>query len=132
MSSSSLRLAVPSNAPGGLEALRSDHFGHCDLYTVIEITDRKIGRVETIENGEHGAGGCMVPVQLLHDQGVDAIVVGGIGARPMQGFADVGIAVYFADRNTVRTVGEVAEGFINNRFPLIRPDQACKGHGNCH
>jgi hypothetical protein len=26
----------------------------------------------------------------------------------------------------------VVEGMVENKFPLIRPDQACKGHGNCH
>jgi predicted Fe-Mo cluster-binding NifX family protein len=63
----SLRLAVPSNNPGGLEAGRSDHFGHCDLFTLVDIRDNKIVEVETVSNQEHGAGGCMVPVQFLKD-----------------------------------------------------------------
>ena len=129
---SSVRLAIPSNSPGGLEASRSDHFGHCDAYTIIDIEDGRIGAVKVLANTEHGAGGCMVPVRILHDEGVEAIVVGGIGARPMQGFAEAGIKVYFADRNTVKEVREAAEGFARGAYPLIRPDQACQGHGNCH
>ncbi len=128
----SLRLAVPSNNPGGLEAGRSDHFGHCDLFTIVDIKNGEIAEVSTESNQEHGAGGCMVPVQFLHDKGVQAIVVGGIGARPLQGFAGVGIDVYYADRNTVQDVKTVVAGIIDSKFPLIRPDQACKGHANCH
>jgi len=128
----SLRLAVPSNNPGGLEAGRSDHFGHCDLFTVIDIKDGKIALVTTESNQEHGAGGCMVPVQFLKGKGVQALVVGGIGARPLQGFAEVGIDVYYADRNTVQDVQTVVAGMIDGKFPVIRPDQACQGHANCH
>lgn len=128
----SLLLAVPSNNPGGLEAERSDHFGHCDLFTLINIENGTMKKVETVSNQEHGAGGCMIPVTFLRDQGVKAIVVGGIGARPLQGFGEVGIDVYYADRNTVQNVQSVVEGMIAEKFPLIHPDQTCNGHANCH
>ncbi len=128
----SLRLAVPSNNPGGLEAGRSDHFGHCDLFTVIDIKDGKIASVTTESNQEHDAGGCMVPVQFLKGKGVQALVVGGIGGRPLQGFAEVGIDVYYADRNAVQDVQTVVAGMIEGKFAIIRSDQACQGHANCH
>lgn len=128
----SLRLAVPSNNPGGLEAQRSDHFGHCDVFTIIEIKESGIASVQELANVEHGPGGCMAPVTMLRDQGVDAIVVGGIGARPLQGFNEVGISVYYANRDTVQSVQTVAEGMIAGQFPVIEPDQTCQNHGNCH
>jgi len=128
----SLLLAVPSNNPGGLEAERSDHFGHCDLFTLIKIKDGAVAEVTTVSNQEHGAGGCMIPVQFLKGQNVDAIIVGGIGARPLQGFNEVGIDVFYADRNTVQNVQSVADGMLKSQFPIIRADQACQGHANCH
>lgn len=128
----SLRLAVPSNNPGGLDAARSEHFGHCDLFTIVDIKDNAISSVDAVANQEHSAGGCMVPVSLLRDKGVDAIVVGGIGARPLQGFNEAGISVYYADRNSVLSVQTVAEGMIAGNFPVIQPDQTCKNQGNCH
>ncbi len=127
-----MRVAVPTNNPGGLEAERSDHFGHCDIFTVLNLSeDFTINDVEKIENGEHEAGGCMVPVKVLSDAGVEAIVVGGMGARPMQGFVQAGIKVYFANVATIKTVKEVAEGFSQNMLPLMTADQVCKGSGNC-
>lgn len=128
-----MRVAIPTNHPGGLEAERSAHFGHCDVFTVVEFDERQnILNVATIANGDHEAGGCMVPVQLLRDAGVEAIVVGGLGARPMRGFADAGITVYFADPNGIISVREVIDGFAAKRLPVMHADQVCKGSGNCH
>jgi predicted Fe-Mo cluster-binding NifX family protein len=127
-----MRVAIPTNNPGGLLAERSDHFGHCEVFTVVELDGQKeIKTVTTIANGGHEAGGCMVPVQLLHDAKVQAIVVGGMGARPMRGFADAGIAVYFADRESMKSVRDVVDGFTANRLPVMHADQVCKGSGDC-
>ncbi len=126
------RIAVPTNHPGGLEAGRSDHFGHCDVFTIVELgPDNAIAKVETLANGGHEAGGCMVPVKLLHDAQVEAIVVGGMGARPMQGFAQAGIKVYFANRETVSDVQAVIDHFLAGKLPVMHADQVCKGSGNC-
>lgn len=128
-----MRVAVPSDNPGGLEAGRSDHFGHCDVFTLIEVAeDNTVGAVTTIANGDHQAGGCMVPVNVLQAAGAQAIIVGGMGARPMRGFADAGIHVYFADRAAMQTVGDVIKGYMEKRLPLMHAEQVCKGSGNCH
>ena len=127
-----MRIAIPSNKPGGLEAGRSDHFGHCDIFTIIDLDENKdVKDVTTIANGDHEAGGCMVPVKVLHDGGAEAIIVGGMGARPMQGFAGVGIDVYFADRNIMKTVGDAVTKFVEGQLPVMHADQVCKGSGNC-
>lgn len=128
-----MRVAIPTNSPGGLPAERSEHFGHCELFTVVEFDDSKnVKEVTTIVNGGHEAGGCLAPVQLLHDAAIEAIIVGGMGARPLRGFADVGITVYFADRSVMKSAGDVISGFISESLPVMHADQACKGSGNCH
>ena len=128
-----MRIAIPTNSPGGLDAERSDHFGHCDIFTLVNLDEKKeIKDVTTIQNGDHEAGGCMVPVKILQDAGAEAIIVGGMGARPMRGFADVGIAVYFADRSSLKTVQDVVQGLISGQLPVMHADQVCKGSGNCH
>jgi predicted Fe-Mo cluster-binding NifX family protein len=127
-----MRVAIPSNAPGGLEAGRSEHFGHCDLFTVVNLDGNKgITSVETVENAGHEAGGCLVPVQILHDAKVDAIVVAGMGARPMMGFSQVGITVYYADPNRITDVNLAIEHLQAGKLPIMRSDQACSGSGNC-
>ena len=127
-----MRIAVPSNAPGGLDAARSEHFGHCELFTLVAVENGKVAEVDTVANVEHGAGGCMAPIALLQDKGIDAVVVGGMGARPLSGFADVGIQVYFAAQQAFGSVKEVVDGLLNRELVVMQPSQACQGHGNCH
>ena len=39
------RIAVPSNGDGGLNAQRSGHFGHCDVFTFIDLENGKVSAV---------------------------------------------------------------------------------------
>jgi predicted Fe-Mo cluster-binding NifX family protein len=127
-----MRVAIPTNAPGGLEAGRSGHFGHCDVFTVIDVSpDNAVADVTTIENIAHEAGGCMAPVNLLKEAGVEAIVVGGLGKRPMQGFSEAGISVYYADQEIVPDVKSVFENLVAKKLVVMHPEQVCKGSGNC-
>lgn len=87
-------IAVPSCAPGGIEAKISGHFGHCDLFTLVEIDDGKVTKVDALPGVPHQHGGCMVPVDLLANRGIRILIAGGMGMRPLQGFNQVGIDVY--------------------------------------
>lgn len=128
-----MRVAIPSNAPGGLEARRSDHFGRCDLFTVVDFDGNKgVTGVETVDNVGHDEGGCLVPVKILQEAKVDAIVVAGMGMRPMMGFQQAGITVYFADMNRHPGVQTAIEGLKAGNLPVMRGDQVCQGSGNCH
>ena len=128
-----MRVAIPSNAPGGLDASRSEHFGHCDLFTVVNLNgNNEVTDIEMVENAGHEAGGCLVPVNILHDAKVDAIVVAGMGMRPMMGFNQVGITVYFADLNRIPSVGMAVDNLMAGKLPVMHGDQACQGSGNCH
>ena len=123
------RIAIPSNGRGGLNSTRSGHFGHCDVFTLIDIENGNIKTEATISNQEHAHGGCMVPVNLLAGQNVDALIVGGIGRRPLEGFAQVGIDVFVDSVNPI--VKTVVEHLIANKLKKISPDQVCGGGGNC-
>ncbi|MBT4091028.1 MAG: dinitrogenase iron-molybdenum cofactor biosynthesis protein [Deltaproteobacteria bacterium] len=124
------RIAVPSMENGGLEGIRSGHFGHCDVFTLIDVEDGKIKEVSTIQNEEHVQGGCMVPVQLLARHNVNALVVGGIGMRPLMGFKQFNIDVYHeAERNAIKPV---VEDLIDGKLTIIQNDQVCGGGGGHH
>lgn len=124
------RIAVPSMGEGGLDGVRSGHFGHCDVFTLIDVKDGEIVDVSILQNAEHVQGGCMVPVNLLAENKVNALIVGGIGMRPLAGFRQVGIDVYYdAQRPEIRPV---VEDLIAGRLPLIGDDQVCGGGGGGH
>lgn len=120
-----VRIAVPSNGEGGLDGTRAGHFGHCDVFTVIDVENGEIKEVSTIPNQEHVQGGCMVPVNLLASHQVNVLVVGGIGMRPLMGFKQVGIDVYHdAQRLDIRPV---VEDLIAGRVPMISDRDVCGG-----
>jgi len=54
------RIAIPSMEDGGLDGRRSGHFGHCDVFTLVDVKDGKIVQVSTIANGGHVQGGCKI------------------------------------------------------------------------
>ncbi len=119
------RIAIPSNGEGGLDGIRSGHFGHCDVFTFIDVENGQVNKVSTIRNNGHVQGGCMVPVNLLAQHKVDALIVGGIGMRPLMGFRQAGISVYHdAERAEIKPV--VAD-LIAGKLQEIRNDQVCGG-----
>jgi predicted Fe-Mo cluster-binding NifX family protein len=82
---SRIRLAVPSETTGGLDAARSGHFGRSPSFTLIDLIDGEIAGVDFVENAPHRHGGCMSPVLTLGTNMVDAVIVAGIGHRPLLG-----------------------------------------------
>ncbi|PIE65456.1 MAG: dinitrogenase iron-molybdenum cofactor biosynthesis protein [Desulfobacterales bacterium] len=122
-----IRIAVPSLGEGGLDGQRAGHFGHCDVFTLVDAEDGEIKSITTLQNKEHVQGGCMVPVNLLAENNVTALIVGGIGMRPLMGFRQVGIDVYHdAERPDIRPV---VEDMIAGKLQLISNDQVCGGGG---
>lgn len=117
-----VRVAVPSEAPGGLDARRSGHFGRCDCFTVVELRDGEVADVTVVQTPPHHEGGCLQPVMLLAEHMVDAIVVDGIGGRPLAGFAQVGIAVH---RGTGSDVRSAVEAFRRGELEPVGPEGVC-------
>lgn len=119
------RIAIPSMEQGGLGGVRSGHFGHCDVFTLVDVEDGQIKEVTILPNQEHAQGGCMIPVNLLADNNVNALIVGGIGMRPLMGFRNAGIDVYYdAQRAEIQPV---VEDLIAGELPAIGDDQVCGG-----
>lgn len=124
------RIAVPSLENGGLDGQRAGHFGHCDVFTLVDVKDGEIEQVSTINNRQHVQGGCMVPVNLLAENNVNALIVGGIGMRPLMGFRQVGIDVYHdATRPEIKPV---VEDLIAGKLPVISDDEVCGGGGGAY
>jgi predicted Fe-Mo cluster-binding NifX family protein len=120
-------IAIPSMAPGGLEASRSGHFGHCDVFTLVKVESGQVKDVSVVDNPPHTEGGCQSVVNLLHGTGADAIIVGGMGFRPLMGFKQVGIQVFYEPYQ--EKVGAAVESYLQGRLSLMSDDQVCGGGG---
>ncbi|MBW2622593.1 MAG: NifB/NifX family molybdenum-iron cluster-binding protein [Deltaproteobacteria bacterium] len=120
-------VAIPSTNPGGLDAPLGAHFGHCDLYTLVSVEDGRITNVQTLPNVPHEQGGCMAPVQHLAQNGTRVLIAGGMGMRPLMGFNQVGIEVYFGGE--AQTVADAVEALINGQLPQFGQQHTCGGGG---
>ncbi|MFD2233186.1 NifB/NifX family molybdenum-iron cluster-binding protein [Phaeospirillum tilakii] len=119
-------IAVPSELPGGLDAPLAGHFGRCDVYTLVRIDNGTIADVTLLPGLPHAEGGCMVPVRLLADHGVDALVAGGMGRNPLMGFMAAGIAVYRPGRDG--SVGAAVQALLAGEAEQFTPQHACGAH----
>ena len=122
-----MKIAFPSAGQGGLNAELSAHFGHCDAFTLVNMDNGEMGEVEVLPNAPHAQGGCMAPVMALKDAGVDALVAGGMGARPLSGFQQVGIRVFFSEG--APTVQAAVDLISQGQAREFGPAQVCGGGG---
>jgi len=118
-----VRLAVPTEAPGGLDAARSGHFGRSPFFTIVDLVDGEVATIEVVPNRPHESGACLSPVLTLGEHLVDVVVVAGIGRRPLLACAQAGIRVFAGeDRPDVRTV---VEAFLDADLSPVGPDATC-------
>lgn len=119
------RIAVPSALPGGLEAPIGAHFGHCDLYTVVDVKDGAIAEVSTLPNVPHQQGGCLAPVNHLAQHGVNVLIAGGMGMRPLMGFTQAGIEVYRGSE--APSVKEAVQALLRGDLVRFTREFTCGG-----
>ena len=74
----------------------------------------------------------MAPVNHLAQNGVQVLIAGGMGMRPLMGFNQVGIDVLYG--NGAQTVGDAVEAFLNGNcssLPVNSPVAAVVGLHRC-
>ncbi len=77
------------------------HFGHCPLFTIVEIEDREVKNQETIENPGHSPG--FLP-RFLKEKGVSFIITGGMGQRAIRMFEEFGVDTLIGVTGSIQEV----------------------------
>ncbi len=100
-----IRVAVPSEPPGGLDAARSGRFSRSPNFTIVDLVDGSVIDVTVVANEPHGHGGHLSPVLTLGERQVDVVIVAGIGKRVLLSCLQAGLRVLAGeDRPDVRSV----------------------------
>ncbi len=120
-----MNLCIPILDDKGLDSEVSAHFGSAKSFLVVD-TDAMTSRAITNANLHQGHGMCQ-PLAALAGQGIQGVVVGGIGYGALMKLRAGGIEVYLSDRSTVR---ETVEAFKAGALEPVDPDQSCAGHGH--
>lgn len=116
-------VVFPSDEAEGLNSRRGAHFGRANWYISVQIEDGHIQETKNVQNPGHTTGGCGNAVENIRAMGADALVVVGIGPRPLQGFAEIGINVLHDAKNV--TVKESIEAFLRNDLQAMTAEQSC-------
>ncbi|MCF6172915.1 MAG: dinitrogenase iron-molybdenum cofactor biosynthesis protein [Campylobacteraceae bacterium] len=121
-----MRLVFPTDTNDGYLSARGAHFGRATYYTVITLENGKIVDVEGFKNPGHTTGGCGNAVTNIMSLNPDALIVGGIGSSPAQGFAKAGLDLYF-DRVSP-TVQDSIELFLEGKLEKSSGQGTCSTH----
>lgn len=120
-----MRVCIPVNADAGIYSSICEHFGSAPMFMVVD-TDSGACRALTNRNAHHAHGMCQ-PLEALHGERLDALVVAGIGAGALMKVTAAGMAVYLAEHATVE---EIVKAFHAGTLRPVTPDRACAGHGH--
>lgn len=89
-------------------------FGRCSYFIIAKIEDKKVVKVETIENlGAKKTGGAGISAaQAVAEKGVIAVIAGNIGPRALDVIKQFNIKAY----NGSGLVKEVLQKFIEGKL----------------
>jgi len=124
--SNPIRIAVPTEGPGGLTSPRSAHFGHAPSFTIVEVVDGRIAGVTTLVNPPHEHGGCGATVQLLSQGGVSVALVVGMGRGPLSMMKSAGITPLFD--GVSETPEAAVAAYLAGGLAPFGGDHVCSGH----
>jgi len=122
-----MKICFPATRDLGLDSPVSRHFGSAPLFVLVDTTSRV---ARSLPNGRvaHEHGACR-PLDGLAGEGIDAVVVGGIGPGALQRLRAAGVAVLRAGSPTVRgCLDEIARGEKSE----FAPADACASHAHDH
>lgn len=100
-----IRIAVPSDEPGGLDAARSGRFRSSPCFTIVDVIDDVVVNVRVARNDKHRGDHGLTPILVLGENLVDVVIVAGIGRKPLLHCLQAGMRVFNGeDRPDVRSV----------------------------
>ena len=104
----------------------TQHFGYCEKFTVFNIDNNEIVKVEDINNPGHKPG--FLP-NYLHEFGIDVIISGGMGASAIELFNNNGIKVITGASGNAEAV---VKDYLGGRlFSTNSPCLEHKHHDEC-
>ncbi|HEM55495.1 MAG TPA: chromosome partitioning protein ParA, partial [Thermodesulfobium narugense] len=116
-----MRIAIPM-AQGELCA----HFGHCEVFGVVDVEDGKIVKEEYLTPPPHAPG--VIP-NWLAQQKVNVVLTGGMGPMAQNLMRQNGIEVITGVSGG--TLREVVDAYLNNRL-VIGKNSCDHEHGKGH
>jgi predicted DNA-binding protein (UPF0251 family)/predicted Fe-Mo cluster-binding NifX family protein len=121
-------VCIPIAMDHGMESKLMPHFGSAPMFAIVDTAQRTMRVLGNAHDHGHahgqGHGGC-APVEPLAALGVDAVIVGGIGAGAIRRLSAYGIRVFEGHPGPVSAlIDEYTAGLLGE----WDPGHACAGH----
>jgi predicted Fe-Mo cluster-binding NifX family protein len=117
-----MKVCIPTMGNGGMEEAISQHFGRAPTFTLVDLNTKE---VHILPNRSNHMGGKGLPTDMLRDQGVQVMIVGGLGPKAIQAFAQQCVEVF------VGATGTVNDAIVDWKEGLLTKasfDNACNEH----
>lgn len=120
-----MKVCIPTQEDKGVNSIAYGHFGSAHTFIIYDLEK---GEVKSVSNtNQHHEHGACHPMAALDGESVDAVVVGGIGRRAIEGLNAMGIKVYQSiDGNVQSNV----DALRNAALVELTPELACGGHSH--
>lgn len=122
-----MNICIPVDEDRGPQSQVCAHFGSAPAFVIVN-TDNGSCRAILNKNQHHGHGMC-TPLQSLHGEQIDGMVVVGIGMGALNKLTAANIQVFVSD---LATVAETIVAFKAGTLRHMQPNMACATHGHSH
>jgi len=122
-----MTVAVPSELPGGLDAVRSSHVGRASAFTLIEVAeDGSTGNVRVLSNPADEASPHGIVAAMLVREAVTDLIVEGIGEGMRTRLVPAGVRIWHDARSP--TVNDAVRALAAGVLPPLSESEVYPGH----
>lgn len=107
------RLIIPSESPGGLNAISSPHFAFCDVFCLIILKNGSIDFIYNLPNTMDQINTTKA-IQTIFSLDGNILFTRGISLHPLRIFQRNGIQVYFSEN--LPTVSKILIAFLQKKL----------------
>jgi predicted Fe-Mo cluster-binding NifX family protein len=117
-----MKICVPTMGEGGMQEAICQHFGRAPTFTIVDLDS---GVTKVLPNVSEHMGGTGLPTETIFAEGVQVMIVGGLGPKAVSAFNQAGVAVF------VGAAGTVNDAVDDWQAKMLAPadlDNACRDH----
>jgi predicted Fe-Mo cluster-binding NifX family protein len=117
-----MKVCIPTMGNRGMQEDVCQHFGRAPTFTLVDLDSKE---VLVLPNRSSHMGGQGLPTDMLRDRGVHVMIVGGLGPKAIQAFAEQCVEVFVGATGTVNDcIKDWRDGFLTK----ASSDNACQEH----
>ena len=117
-----MKICVPTMGEGGMQEAVCQHFGRAPTFTIVDLD---IGVIKVLPNVSEHMGGTGLPTETIFAEGVQVMIVGGLGPKAVLAFNQAGVVVFVG---AAGTVNDAVDDWRAKMLAQADLDNACKDH----